>query len=74
MKQMYKVFLNDRLIEFGASVNSKKNNLVVKFDESASTDDIQKWFAGFLIENSKKTILVHPNPNHLFLRFRACRR
>ena len=71
MKQMYKVFLNDRLIEICSSENSKKNNLVVKFDETATTDAIQNWFADFLIQNSEKVTLVHPNPAHFFQLFRS---
>ena len=71
MKQMYKVFLNDRLIEIGSSVNDKKNNLVVKFDEQTSADDIQNWFADFITQNSEKVTLTHPNPDHFFQLFRS---
>ena len=71
MKQMYKVFLNDRLIEIGVSENIKKNNLVVKFDESAPKKAIQNWFADFLIQNSEQVMLVHPNPTHFFQLFRS---
>jgi hypothetical protein len=63
MKQMYKVFLNDRLIEICAPENSKKNNLVVKFDESVNLETIQTWFADYLIENPDKIMLIHPNPD-----------
>lgn len=68
---MYKVFLNDRLIEFGASANSKKNNFVVKFDEKVSAENIQNWFADFLLQSSEKVMLVHPNPGYLFQLFRS---
>ncbi len=71
MKQMYKVFLNDRLIEIGGSVNDKKNNLVVKFEEHAGADDIQNWFGDFVTKNSEKVTLVHPNPVHFFQLFRS---
>ena len=68
---MYKVFWNDRLIEICAPENSKKNNLTVKFDEVAGTEAIRKWFAEFVAQNSKKIMLVHSNPNHLFQVFRS---
>jgi 8-oxo-dGTP pyrophosphatase MutT (NUDIX family) len=70
MKQMYKVFLNDRLIEIGTSDNIKKDNLVVKFDETATTDAIQNWFTDFITQNTEKVKLVHPNPNYFFKLFR----
>ncbi len=71
MKQMYKVFLNDRLIEIGDSVNNTKYNLVVKLDEKTGADDIQNWFADFITQNSEKITLVHPNPVHFFQIFRS---
>jgi len=71
MKQMYKVFLNDRLIEIGALANSKKNNLVVKFDETATRQNVQNWFADFIGQRSENALLVHPNPSHLFQLFRS---
>jgi 8-oxo-dGTP pyrophosphatase MutT (NUDIX family) len=71
MKQMYKVFLNDRLIEICAPENSKKNNLVVKFDESVNLEIIQTWFADYLIENPDKIMLIHPNPDEFFQLFRS---
>ncbi|WP_372949203.1 NUDIX hydrolase [Mariniphaga sp.] len=71
MKQMYKVFLNDRLIEIGDSVNDKKNNLVVKFDEQTSADDIQSWLADFITQNSEKVTLGHPNPDHFLQLLRS---
>jgi 8-oxo-dGTP pyrophosphatase MutT (NUDIX family) len=71
MKQMYKVFLNDRLIEICTSENSKKNNLTVKFDESVTAFEIQNWFDDFIIQNSDKVRLVHPVPNQYFKLFRS---
>lgn len=71
MKQMYKVFLNDRLIEICTSENRIKNNLVVKFEEQPGLVDIQIWFADFVTQNSKKVTLVHPNPSHFFQLFRS---
>lgn len=68
---MYKVFLNDRLIEICTQKNSKKNNLVVKFDESVTEKTIRNWFADFLTENSKQISLVHPNPGIFFQLFRS---
>ncbi|MBW6534638.1 MAG: NUDIX domain-containing protein [Mariniphaga sp.] len=68
---MYKVFLNDRLIEICSSVNLKKNNLVVKFEEHASVDEIHNWFADFITQNSEQVTLVHPNPVHFFQLFRS---
>jgi 8-oxo-dGTP pyrophosphatase MutT (NUDIX family) len=71
MKQMYKVFLNDRLIEICTQENSKKNNLAVKFDESVTEITIRNWFAGFLIQKTKQILLVHPNPGTFFRLFRS---
>ncbi|MGC9352833.1 MAG: NUDIX hydrolase [Mariniphaga sp.] len=68
---MYKVFLNDRLIEICTQENSKKNNLVVKFDESDTEKTIRDWFADFLTQNSKRISLVHPNPGTFFQLFRS---
>lgn len=68
---MYKVFLNDRLIEICTQKNSKKNNLVVKFDESVTGKTIRNWFADFLTENSKQISLVHPDPGTFFQLFRS---
>jgi hypothetical protein len=68
---MYKVFLNDRLIEICTSENINKNNLAVKFEESATVDAIQNWFADFLNGNSEKVFLVHPNPVYFFQVFRS---
>lgn len=68
---MYKVFLNDRLIEIGALANNKKNNLVVKFDKTATRENVQKWFADFVGQRSENVVLVHPNPSHLFQLFRS---
>lgn len=71
MKQMYKVFLNDRLIEISASANSKKNNLVVKFEKTATGEDVQNWFSEFIDQRSGKVILVHSDPERLFQLFRS---
>lgn len=71
MKQMYKVFLNDRLIEICTLENIKNNNLVVKFDEQTGADSIQNWFTGFIAQNSKKVTLVHPDPVQFFQLFRS---
>jgi 8-oxo-dGTP pyrophosphatase MutT (NUDIX family) len=68
---MYKVFLNDRLIEICTQKNSKKNNLVVKFDESLTEKTIRNWFADFLTENSKQISLFHPDPGTFFQLFRS---
>jgi len=68
---MYKVFWNDRLIEICAPENTEKNNLTVKFDESAGAEAIRKWFAGFVAQNSEKVLLVHAHPDLFFQLFRS---
>lgn len=68
---MYKVFLNDRMIEICASANDKKNNLAVKFDETVTSDALKNWFVGFSGEYSKKITLVHPQPDQFFKLLRS---
>lgn len=69
-KQMYKVFFNDRLIQICACENVKKNNFTVKLNEPVTKAIIEKWFAGFVQETNKKTIITHPEPELLFQIFR----
>ncbi|SHF73326.1 ADP-ribose pyrophosphatase YjhB, NUDIX family [Mariniphaga anaerophila] len=68
---MYKVFLNDRLIRIGAPENSLKNNLVVKFDEKATAENIKNWFSSFINEDLKDVFLATPQPELFFKLFRS---
>lgn len=71
MKQKYKVFLNDRLIEICAPEDAGKNNLSIDFQENFTVEAIEKWLAGFVEGDSPAVFLTHPEPGLLFQLFRS---
>ena len=71
MKQKYKVFLNDRLIEICAPEDAGKNNMSTDFQENFTVEAIEKWFAGFVAGDSPAVFLTHPEPGLLFQLFRS---
>jgi 8-oxo-dGTP pyrophosphatase MutT (NUDIX family) len=71
MKQIYKVFLNDRRIEIVPSVE-RDDKTVVNFDSGCSEEDISDWFFHSFINNGlKKISLVHKAPSHFFRLFKS---
>ena len=71
MKQMYKVFFNERLIRISAEKKSYKNQPYIKFDLSSTISDIIKWFGTFKDNDVKDILLVHPEPEKFFGLFRS---
>jgi len=70
LKQMYKVFLNDRMIVITASGNITINKPVVKFDKTTAISEIKEWFDSFVRDATPKIYLVHPEPVHFFQQFK----
>jgi 8-oxo-dGTP pyrophosphatase MutT (NUDIX family) len=70
MKQMYKVFLNDRLIEIGDSANITKTKPLEVFNEPVTVSEVEAWFQGFVESSEAKVFLVHPSPERFFKIFR----
>ena len=70
LKQMYKVFLNDRMIVITASGNITINKPVVKFDKPTAISEIKEWFDSFVRDATPKICLVHPEPVHFFQQFK----
>ncbi len=71
MKQKYKVFLNDRLIEICTPEDVEKNNLTVNFQEDSTVAAIQKWFDNFLKNSDSTVFSTHPEPERFFRDFRS---
>ncbi|MDD4224746.1 MAG: NUDIX domain-containing protein [Mariniphaga sp.] len=66
MKQMYKVFLNDRLIRIDTSENITNNKIAVVFKPSCTPFDIERWFMSFVESETKEVLLTHPDPDLFF--------
>jgi 8-oxo-dGTP pyrophosphatase MutT (NUDIX family) len=71
MKQMYKVFLNDRLIRIEAPGEITINKPTVSFDFSAGKQDVKKWFNDFKNSNLSEILLLNPDPQHFFEVFKS---
>lgn len=71
MKQMYKVFLNDRSIQIGSPGNIGRNKSVVTFSDSYTVADIQNWFNVFSKNSLREVYLVNSNPEEFFMRFQS---
>lgn len=69
MKQMYKVFLNDRVIEITSGKNITKNHTAVRFGENCNEDEIVKWFNAFETSGLKEVSLIHEKPEWFFRQF-----
>jgi 8-oxo-dGTP pyrophosphatase MutT (NUDIX family) len=68
MKQIYKVFLNDRVIKIGPPLKSIPEPLV-NFNIESTEEDIRNWFNSFVDDNLMKIYLVHPEPSKFFKLF-----
>lgn len=66
MEQMYKVFLNDRLIKIGAPGKITINKPPVYFDENAGKKEVKKWFQSFQTGSLNEVVLLHPEPGKFF--------
>ncbi len=71
MKQMYKVFLNDRVIKIGTTGNITINKPLVNFNEKSTVDAIRRWFRTFEASNLDEAWIIHPNPEEFFTLFQA---
>jgi 8-oxo-dGTP pyrophosphatase MutT (NUDIX family) len=71
MEQMYKVFLNERLIEITAPGKITINKPTFFFDENAGKKEVKKWFNSFLTHSSEEVVLVHPEPHNFFEIFKS---
>lgn len=71
MEQMYKVFLNDRLIKITAPGKITINKPSVFFDENAGKKEVKKWFESFLTDPSEEVVLLHPEPDNFFEVFKS---
>lgn len=69
MKQMYKVFLNARVIEISSGKNITKNQPSVRFGDNCLKDEIIDWFNAFETSGIKAVSLVHVNPEWFFRQF-----
>ena len=70
MKQIYKVFLNDRLIKIGLPLKPAPEP-AVNFNIESNKEDIRNWFNSFVDDNLKKIYLFHPEPSKFFNLFRS---
>lgn len=68
---MYKVFLNDRLIQIGEPVKITINKPPVTFSDWVEKDEIRKWFLNFLEDDFQEVYLLHPRPEYFFEIFRS---
>lgn len=71
MKQMYKVFLNDRLIVIGSPGKITINKPSVFFDEKTGKKKVERWFKSFLAGSLNEAILLHPKPDKFFEVFKS---
>jgi 8-oxo-dGTP pyrophosphatase MutT (NUDIX family) len=71
MKQMYKVFLNDRLIKIGAPENITINKSCVNFSDSVAAEDVKGWFNSFIDSELDEVCLAHPYPEKFFKLFKS---
>lgn len=71
MKQMYKVFFNERLIGICQEEKLAKQYPFVRFDLSANDVDIKNWFNSFKDEDIEEIFLLHPYPELFFKIFRS---
>jgi 8-oxo-dGTP pyrophosphatase MutT (NUDIX family) len=67
---MYKVFLNDRLIQIGAPEKITINKPSVLFNNPVEKSAIQEWFFNFLKEELQEVFLLHSRPEVFFKKFR----
>lgn len=71
MKQMYKVFLNDRVIKIGSPENITINQSTVRFSDACSVEEIRKWFNAFETGSLDEVAVVHDNPEEFFRLFQS---
>ncbi len=71
MKQMYKVFLNDRLIQIGKTGKITINKPSVSFDVTAGKEEVLSWFRSFKKSHLQEVLLVHPQPEKFFRIFQS---
>ena len=71
MKQMYKVFLNDRVIKIGSAANININKSTVTFSDDCTAEDVRKWFTAFTENTLHKVSIIHSNPEHFFNTFQS---
>jgi 8-oxo-dGTP pyrophosphatase MutT (NUDIX family) len=71
MEQMYKVFLNDRLIEIGYPGKITINKPTVFFDKNDGKEAVRKWFQSFAGQSLEEVVLMHPEPDVFFEKFKS---
>ena len=71
MKQMYKVFFNERLIRICPKGKIVKNLPYVIFNASSAAGDIKNWFASFIKNDINEILLIHPEPDMFLKIFRS---
>lgn len=70
-KQMYKVFLNEKLIRIGSRVNITLNKPTRLFDDHCSASEVRHWFQEFLKSGDTEAFLVHSAPSDFFELFQS---
>ncbi len=58
---MYKVFFNDRRINFTSDRNITYNQSSEFIDDLNSSEEVKKWFLHFAKDNSNEVFIFHPN-------------
>ncbi len=71
MKQMYKVFLNDRVIKIGSPENITINKSTVTFNQDCTSETIRQWFRDFATSNISEVSIVHANVETFFTLFQS---
>ncbi len=71
MKQMYKVFLNHRVIKIGSGENITNNQSTVTFCGNCSIEDIREWFKAFESGDLDEAFIVHENPEEFLRLFQS---
>jgi len=70
MRQIYKVFLNDRLIEIG-SLEDFNGNPLINFKKGCNKNDIMDWFNSFAENELKEIYIADENPENFLRLFRS---
>jgi len=68
---MYKVFFNEKKINFTSTGNVTLNKYTLIFNENTSVTSIKKWFGSFIESECRQAFIVHPSPEKVFKKFQS---
>ncbi len=70
-KQMYKVFLNDRLLLIGDTKDLTIKSSSQFFTPEVTAEDLEKWFQKYVNETRKKQVVISAHPESFFQLFES---